>query len=126
MKNQIIAPAEGKIHVVSVHIKGEASREIVLLNFPDRYVGSERPLTWGEQQRLHPIAAPMCFEIGEYVPDLNRDIGVPFMVVVALDPQRQKAHGVQWKLSERKVIFPSFNGVFNSEAWFAFERDAAL
>lgn len=123
-QDQIVAPPEGRVHVIALRIQGERSpREIILLNFPDRFIGSEQVLSWGKKQHFHPIAPLMCFDVADMHPNLYSELGMPFMALIVLDPAAQKAYGIEWRLEVHKVIFPSFYSTFGSDAWFAFERD---
>ncbi|MBI4224883.1 MAG: hypothetical protein HY617_00985 [Candidatus Sungbacteria bacterium] len=124
IQNPIIAPAEGRIRILTIPMNG-MPREFIFLNFPDRYSGSASVLAWSREHQLRPIGPVACFEIGECAPELYRDLGMDFMAIVSLDPEARKAYGVSWKLSERTVILPDFDGAFSTDAWFVFQRITA-
>ncbi|MBI3442655.1 MAG: hypothetical protein HY007_02725 [Candidatus Sungbacteria bacterium] len=109
-------------HIVYDLWVDKLGKNVTLINFCDRYVSSEHVLAWGQEQVLQPVAPRICFEVADYVPELNYDLGMPFMALIALAPATKKAYGVKWTLAEKKVFFPTFYGVFSSEAWFALER----
>ncbi|TSC78181.1 MAG: hypothetical protein G01um101433_377 [Parcubacteria group bacterium Gr01-1014_33] len=104
-----------------------APQEIILANFGTKFVPSEEVLAWGRERKLCPASPRAVFAIGEHLPGLNRDLGLPIMGVVSLVPVTFKGErhvcAVWWSRARRDANLNRFGLGWDESDWFAFVRE---
>lgn len=103
-------------------------QEIFLANFGNGvFPSSQRVLAWGKEQLLRPASPRATFAIGEHVPTLNRDLALPYMVVVSLVPisfgGELHVCSVWFRESVREADLLWFGGDWGDGCWFPFVRE---
>lgn len=104
-----------------------AEREIILVNFGKRIPDGQYVLDWANPHGLRPENPRGVFAIGEHKPNLNTELGMPYMAVVSLEAcsfvGSRRVPRVWWSGSSRGAYLSWFGDDWRGVYWFAFVRE---
>lgn len=102
-------------------------REIILVNFGKTIPNGQYALDWALPFGLRPADARSVFAVGEHKPQLNTELGIPYMTVVSLEDCSfggdRRVPSVWWCGSERGAPLGWFAYDWSDYCWFAFVRE---
>ncbi len=103
--------------------------KIILVNFgPGKNTISEANIAWAKSQKLVLASPRKVFAVGEYCPNLNRELGMDSMAVVSLEQcsfgGEQRVVSVWWRESGREAGRHWFALGWSGRCWFAFVRES--
>lgn len=102
-------------------------REIILVNFGKPIPSGQYALDWAKPFGLRPENPRGVFAIGEHMPQLNIQLGMPYMAVVSLDvcsfEGGRRVPVAWWRDSRRGAYLYWFGSDWDGNDWFAFVRE---
>lgn len=127
-------PDTGKdwdVRKVGDHYPPEAGkpevREIILVNFGKTIPDTQYALDWAKPYGLSPEKPRGVFAIGEYKPQLHRDLVLSAMAVISPVPcsfeGERRVPYVWWRDTKRFAYLDWFDNDWGDYCWFAFVRE---
>ncbi len=100
---------------------------VVLVNFGKAIPTGKEALAWASQYNLCSTKPQVVFAIGEHKQCLPTELELPDMAIASTEPSlvdgQNRVCSIWYLGSERNVFDIEFDGVWNSNVWFAFEKE---